>query len=55
MRRIWTVPTIAALAEMLVSMNGRSSTRKLSLSATPLTGVVLPEEGADEWALYKQI
>ena len=48
MKGIGNVPTIAVLTVMLVSMNRRSPTRKLSLGATTLVGVVLPEESADE-------
>ena len=52
MRRIWTVSTIAVLAAMLVSMNRRSPTRKLSLGAT-LAGMVLPERGAVQMRGYR--
>ena len=48
MQRIGTVSTIAVLAAMLVSVNGRSPTRRFSLGATTLAGVVLPQGGADE-------
>jgi hypothetical protein len=48
MLRIGTVSTIAVLAAMLVSVNGRSPTRSFSLGATTLAGVVLPEESADK-------
>ena len=47
MRRIGTVSTIAVLAAMLVSVNGRSPTRSFSLGATTLAGGVLPEEDAE--------
>ena len=48
MKGIGKVPTIIVLAAMLVSVNRRSPTRKLSLGATTLAGVVLPQGGADE-------
>ena len=47
MQRIGTVSTIAVLAAMLVSVNGRSPTRRFSLGATTLAGVVLPEEDTE--------
>ena len=46
MKGIGKVPTIAVLTAMLVSVNGRPPTGKLSVGATRLAGVVLPEEGA---------
>ena len=38
MKWIEKVPTIAVLAAMLVSVNGRSPTRSFSLGATTLAG-----------------
>lgn len=43
MRRIGTVSTIAILAAMLVSVNRRSPTRKLSLGATTMLKGVADE------------